>query len=335
MRPDQQLSTLDGDRIQAKGRAIESLINEVNDLRRRNAELEKLEINHHLMEQRLKEQAHDLRERVKEINCLYGISKLVEKSDATVEDLFQGVVELIPESWQFPEITSAQLTINGHTFRTENHKETRWRQIADVSVYGNAVGTLMVCYQEKRPDCHNGPFLREECSLLKDIAERLGRIAERKQAEKELAESQWELKQQNQLLKDKNIALREIMEQVLTEKKNLEERVLANVDTQVLPLIKKLKNKDVRIEKQYLQLLEDTILSMTSSFGTKLSRVIPKLTPRENEICNMIKNGLTSKEIGRLLNISYRSVETYRNYIRKKLGITNKKINLVSYFGQL
>jgi DNA-binding CsgD family transcriptional regulator len=49
----------------------------------------------------------------------------------------------------------------------------------------------------------------------------------------------------------------------------------------------------------------------------------------------MIRSGLSSKEIAGVLNISFRSVETYRNFIRKKLGITHKKVNLSSFFASL
>jgi hypothetical protein len=287
------------------------------------------------METALREQAHDLRERIKEINCLYGISNLVENADKALEEIYQGIVELIPHSWQYPKITSAQLTINGQSYKTDNHRDSKWKQSADIIVYGEKVGVLAVCYQEERPDCFAGPFLKEECSLLDAVAERLGRITEHKQAEKSLNESRIQLKSQNLLLQDKNIALREIMEQVLTEKKNLEERVLANVDRLLLPLIRKLKNRDARMEKQYIHLLEENLLALTSQFGSKISRIIPKLTPRENEICNMIRSGLSSKEIAGVLNISFRSVETYRNFIRKKLGITHKKINLTSFFASL
>jgi DNA-binding CsgD family transcriptional regulator len=107
------------------------------------------------------------------------------------------------------------------------------------------------------------------------------------------------------------------------------------VEHLLLPLVKKMEEHGSNLEKEYLQLLEDNIAQLTSSFGTKISRLHQRLTPRENEICNMIRTGLSSKEIGKMLNLSYRSVETYRNHIRKKLGITNKKINLTSYLSGL
>ncbi len=57
----------------------------------------------------------------------------------------------------------------------------------------------------------------------------------------------------------------------------------------------------------------------------------PKLSPREREICNLIKGGATSKEIAASLSISLATVRKHRELIRRKLGLTNKDINLLSY----
>ena len=308
---------------------------DMDNLLKRNQELEQLERDHRRMEQDYKQQAHKLQERIKEINCLYGISKVLEQTGLSLEATFQQVVELIPDSWQFPDITCAQLLINDQSFRTDNYKNTFWKQQAEVTSYGDPVGVLTVCYLEKRPEQEEGPFLAEERSLINAIAELLGRTNERKLAEKALAESRQKLKTQNQQLKEKNIALREVMNQLIEEKDSLESRVLANVDNLLLPLVKKLENKGSDLDREYLSLLEKTVKQLTSSFGTRISKSHQRLTPRENEICNMIRNGLSSKEIAKLLNLSYRSVETYRNHIRKKLGITNKKVNLTSYLNNL
>nr|WP_320015950.1 LuxR C-terminal-related transcriptional regulator [uncultured Desulfobacter sp.] len=308
---------------------------DIDALVHRNRELEKLEQDHRRMELIFKQQAHKLQERMKEINCLYGISKIMEQTGLSLEETFQQVVNLIPPSWQYPEITCAQLLINDQSFRTENYKNTFWKQQAEIIAYGEPIGILTVCYLEKRPDMDEGPFLSEERSLINAVAELLGQASKRKQAEAELRESRRKLKEQNQQLKEKNIALREVMGQLRDEKVDLEKRVLANVENLLLPLVKKMEEQGSDLDKEYLQVLEDNIAQLTSSFGTKISRLHQRLTPRENEICNMIRTGLSSKEIGKMLNLSYRSVETYRNHIRKKLDITNKKINLTSYLSGL
>ncbi len=304
-------------------------------LKKKNEKLESLKISHDRIEKELEKRAHRLKERVKELNCLYGISRLVEKSEASLDNIYQGIIDLIPSSWQYPEITSAILKFRDSEFKTANFNPTQWKQSADIVVHGVKEGTLTVNYLENKERSHEGIFLKEERFLLNEIAERLGRTTERMQVKKELQKSERKLKEQNILLEDKNITLREVMNQLVSEKKNLEEKMLINVNNILLPLLQKISTKNSSIDKGYLLLLEDNLKSLTSSFGSEISKGMRKLTPREIEICNLIRSGLSSKEIGGLLNITYRSVETYRNFIRKKLGLINQKINLTTYLKTL
>ncbi len=151
-------------------------------------------------------------------------------------------------------------------------------------------------------------------------------IEKRKKAEKKLQE-------QKKALKQKNIALNEILGQIEIEKKQMKDNVITNAENLLLPIIQKLKLTGE--SQKYTQLLKKNIQELTSSFGTKLTEKEVKLTSREIEICDMIKNGLTNKEIVRLLNISQGTAERHRANIRKKLGIINKDINLSSFLKTL
>jgi len=134
-------------------------------------------------EEALREKTHDLGKRVKELNCLYNISHLVEKTDISLEEILQETVDLIPLSWQYPEITCARLILQDQTFTTDNFNETVWKQASDIMVHGERNGALEVIYLEQRPGSDEGPFQKEEISLINAIVERLGKIIERKQAE--------------------------------------------------------------------------------------------------------------------------------------------------------
>ena len=74
---------------------------------------------------------------------------------------------------------------------------------------------------------------------------------------------------------------------------------------------------------------------ITSSFGSDITSRNIKLTPREIEVCNMIEKGFSNKDVANFLNITVQSIEEYRKHIRKKLGLTNKKVNLTSYLRDL
>jgi PAS domain S-box-containing protein len=133
----------------------------------------------------LRKRTHDLDKRIKELNCLYAISDLREKPDISLEELLQGVVDLIPSSLQHSEITGARIFLGYQEFRTKNFKETPWKQTCDIRVHSEWAGTLEVSYLD-RPGLEAGDSLKEGRSLLNAICERLGRIAERVQAEESL-----------------------------------------------------------------------------------------------------------------------------------------------------
>jgi PAS domain S-box-containing protein len=143
----------------------------------------------------LVKKSYDLNERVKELSCLYNISKLVEEHDQSLETILQGIVEIIPPAWQYPEITCSRIIFNEQVYQTDNWKETRWKQTQDIKAYGNRVGVLEVIYLEKRTETDEGPFLKEERDLTNAIAERLGRIIERKRAQEDLQKAHDELEQ--------------------------------------------------------------------------------------------------------------------------------------------
>ncbi len=147
-------------------------------------------------EEELQIRTYELGERVKELNCFYGIANLVQKPGISLEQILKGTVELIPPAWQYPEITCARIVLEGQVFRTSNFRETIGKQASDIIVHGVPVGTIEVYLLEEKPERHEGPFLKEEQSLISAIAERLSRIVERKKAEEEIQKLNKSLKAQ-------------------------------------------------------------------------------------------------------------------------------------------
>ncbi len=165
-----------------EGKTKEQLLNELEEMRQRIKELKASEAER-------KRVGHDLAERVKELRCLYSIASIAERPHVTLDELYQEVANLLPDAWQYPEITGARVVINNKRFETENWRETEWKQSYDVKVHGVKAGAVEVCYLEEKPPIGEGPFLIEERHLIDAVAERLGRITERKRAEEALAES--------------------------------------------------------------------------------------------------------------------------------------------------
>ena len=128
----------------------------------------------------------DLTERLKELTCLYTIAEVVERPGITLDEIYQEALDLLSQSWQYPEVTCARITIDGTEHRTANYRETGWTQSADIKVNGVKAGTLEVGYLEEKPVSYEGPFLDEERMLINAVAERLSRITERVRSENQL-----------------------------------------------------------------------------------------------------------------------------------------------------
>ena len=141
-------------------------------------------------EEVLQQRTLELGERVKELDCLYGLSSLIETSGDSLDAFMQGVVGLLPPAWQYPHLACARITIDGQTFSTANYEQTQWQQQRPIIVHNARVGYVEVCYLESPPKCGEGPFLPQEGKLLAVISERLGRAIERIQTSQALRESE-------------------------------------------------------------------------------------------------------------------------------------------------
>ena len=128
------------------------------------------------VEEALRVKTHALSERVKELQCLYGISDLVEKPGISLSEIMQGAAELMPPGWHYPDITCARIIMEGKEYTTHNFKVTPWKQSSVIKAHALRPGVVEVYYLEKRPELDEGPFLKEERKLIDAVTERLRRF---------------------------------------------------------------------------------------------------------------------------------------------------------------
>jgi PAS domain S-box-containing protein len=158
------------------------------------------------------------------------------------------------------------------------------------------------------------------------------RTAELAKTNKRLKEREKELKNKTLKLKEANTALKVLLQQREADKSELEERVLLNVSEMVIPFIEKIKTMAINEkEKTYIDIIQSNINDIISPFIHNLSAKHIKLTPTEIKVVNLIKQGKTTKEIAKSMNVAASTIDFHRDSIRKKLGIKNKKINLTTY----
>jgi len=131
----------------------------------------------------LRKQEPLLSERVKEIGCLYSVIGLLgNRKYPSDEEKIHNIVKLIPNGWQYPEDTCVQIILEGKEYKTDNFKETPWRQTSEILVNGQPKGILAVSYLKEKPAKDEGPFYMEERTLIDVIAKFLGEMIELKRA---------------------------------------------------------------------------------------------------------------------------------------------------------
>jgi PAS domain S-box-containing protein len=138
----------------------------------------------------LKKTTHNLNERVKELNCLYSISNILNKPNLPTEIIYNRLLNVIIPSYQYPEITVVRLLLEGKEYKTKFFKETIWKQSKSVIVLGKKIGELEIYYLEKREKADEGPFLKEERHLINSIVQLLAQFIERKRIENALQKSE-------------------------------------------------------------------------------------------------------------------------------------------------
>ena len=89
--------------------------------------------------------SNKLKERIKEIKCLYDISSLSDGTIFSLDGILQGIVDFIPSAMPYPEIACARILFNRYDFTTKNFKETKWKLSQEIKVNNEQIGALEVC----------------------------------------------------------------------------------------------------------------------------------------------------------------------------------------------
>ena len=123
---------------------------------------------------------------IKQLDCFYGLSKLIEQPEISLEEIFQETIHLIRNAFQHPDSICVRITFEGINYKTDNFRKSELSQHTKIKVYGDEAGAIEVYYLGEKQENGKRPFLKEECDLLDAIAEQLGRIAARTQTTEKL-----------------------------------------------------------------------------------------------------------------------------------------------------
>ncbi|MDH5638838.1 MAG: PAS domain S-box protein [Nitrospinota bacterium] len=245
-----------------------------------------------------------LKERVKELQCLYKVSSLCSDPSSTLGDVIHKVVSLLPAGWKYPQITRARIMLDDRMAATEGYAETEWKMSAEVIVSGRVEGKVEVCYMEPRPQLDEGPFMKEEWDLINAVATKLGEVTERIRAQEELVFTNESLS-----------VTKGYLETALKRMETLNSELKSAHDEAESARIKAVKEKDSALEATFLKdkFVSLVVHDLKSPFSTIVSLLNLLLEDKENELAPRHRDILTKtagsganmlKMIDELLDIS-------------------------------
>jgi len=207
-------------------------------------------------------------------------------------------------------------------------------------VKGAVIGALQVV------DRQMDRFSTQDADILESLAdasataienahlmERANReIKERKRVEKRLRESEKKLKDKSIALEEVNTALNVLLKNREEDQVHMEDIIVANVKDLVLPFVEKLSRSQLDAKQAtYVDIIQTNITNVVSPFMRQIPLKFFDLTPTEIQIADLVRKDKTTKEIAEILNASAKTIEAHRNRLRKKLGLTNQRIQLRDY----
>lgn len=153
---------------------------------------------------------------------------------------------------------------------------------------------------------------------------------------KQRAEATDKLRAYSNRLEEMNTAMRVLLDKRNEDHKRAEELIRLHLKELIDPYLERLENSELRsYQKQLVDVIRTNVDEVMGAATPAVSSKFFMFSPNELQVVNLIRTGKTTKEMARLLNLSTRTIEAYRNSIRKKLNLKHKKINLRTYLSSL
>lgn len=123
-----------------------------------------------------------LKEREKELRCLYRVHEIVSKRDQSPAQTFLAILEAVPAGWQRPAKTGGKIEYLGRNYVGPGYSSSGRSLTAPIRLGGVVVGEVVVSVSVTESG-GKAAFLKEEIELLESIARLLGEYLDRKHTE--------------------------------------------------------------------------------------------------------------------------------------------------------
>lgn len=307
-----------------------------------------------------------LRARVKELSCLYGIAKLVEKPGLTLDEILLGIANLLPTAMLYPDIASARIEFDGNYYSTPSFENIQEKLSTAIIIDGKRRGTVEVGYIEPKVALDEGLFLKEERDLIDTVARELVLIVERRKTAEDREKLQEQLRQADRLATIGQLAAGVVHElneplanilgfaQLVKKYSNLPKQVTEDIDKIInaslhaREVIKKLlffarKMPPQKVPVNLNQLVEDGLYFLLSRCQKENIEVIRTLAPDLPEIIadpaqlyqvlvNLVVNAIQAMPKGGKLTIQTITGDGYVSLIVADTGIGMSQETLKQIF---
>ncbi len=274
---------------------------------------------------------HALKEREKELDALYSLAQLF-LSNTPVARILERTANILVQALQYPDCAWAAVKTPAMTVSTGAKEGVP--SDTQVSVYPYSIEKQLTVTVSYYPSAGEELLLdSRERYLIESTSAFLAEMLHQKDTDTVLRESAKILQQRSEELADKHIALKEVLAQIEGEKQEIYRNQRRYIEMFVLPYLFQLEKSTSlsSTDRTCLDLLGKSLKAILSGREGRLLSRTRSLSPRETEICSLVRNGMSSKEIASFLNLAESTVERHRCTIRKKLGITRSSVNLISY----
>lgn len=161
-------------------------------------------------------------------------------------------------------------------------------------------------------------------------------IKTRRQAQQSLVHKSQELEVRSGGLQDANTALRVVLKELKNERADLEEKIVCNLNEVIQPYIEALEASRLNSrQRAFLNIIKTNLEDIASPMNRRFIIEQNHLTPIETKVANLIRQAKSTKEIAALLGVAKSTVAFHRLNIRRKLRLTNKRVNLQLYLRSL
>ena len=209
---------------------------------------------------------HELKERVKELNCFYRITKIVRNSKLSIDEALQEIVKVIPPAWQYPDFTCVRIYLEGREFKTDNFEQTNWKIDSRIIVDEKKIGVLEVYYLKEQPQENEGPFLTEERRLINAIADLLSKFIEERRIKEELERQRQKLSYVEKMMKAEG----ESIAKVKSDEKKQEWEVILDLLAKTDP-------------RTLLRLTRKMAYHLYRMENEKITNLLNKISPVDND----------------------------------------------------